>query len=152
MEWQAPEFEYQPKRTSWYWTSVLIAIVALAVAVWQRNFLFGVFVVVAEMLLMAWAAREPQTRTFSLTAGELKIDDQRRRYPLATVENFSVDADNQGEWRMITLAFKNKLHPTLRVLVPKDRLAEFEHGVGPGIPKIELQESLLDVLEKFIRF
>ena len=61
IQWHAPEFEYRAKTMSWYWLSILLAVVILALAVWQKNFLFGIFVIVAEILILVWANREPRT-------------------------------------------------------------------------------------------
>ena len=39
IEWQAPAFRYYPKDVSWYWLSFIIAILIMAFAIWQNNFL-----------------------------------------------------------------------------------------------------------------
>ena len=45
--WQIPEYEYRSKDVSWYWISLIAAIVLFAFAIWQKNFLFAIFVVIA---------------------------------------------------------------------------------------------------------
>ncbi|MDP3892652.1 hypothetical protein, partial [Nocardioides sp.] len=66
IEWRAPEFYYREKGVSWYWLSIIAAIVILSVSVWQKNFLFAVFVVIAEILMLVWAGRKPREISFSL--------------------------------------------------------------------------------------
>ena len=59
--WEAPEFEYRPKSVSWYWISIIIAAAIIAFAIWERNFLFGIFIVIAEILFIAWGNETPAT-------------------------------------------------------------------------------------------
>src|SRR3990167_8463140 len=51
LSWEAPEFEFREKTVSWYWVTIIGAVLILALAVWQRNFLFGVFILMAEALI-----------------------------------------------------------------------------------------------------
>ena len=70
-EWSAPEFEYRPKSVSWYWISIICAAAIIAFAIWEQNFLFGIFVVIAEILLIAWGNEMPATVSITLTESEL---------------------------------------------------------------------------------
>lgn len=59
IKWQAPEYEYREKTVSWYWISIVVAALVIAFSVWQKNFLFGFFIVIAEMLFIVWGNRTP---------------------------------------------------------------------------------------------
>ena len=58
--WEAPEYIYREKTMRWYWANIAVATVLIAIAIWQHNFLFGFFIFVAEILLLAWSQREPE--------------------------------------------------------------------------------------------
>ena len=73
--WEAPEFEYREKEVSWYWISIIAAALIIAFSVWQKDFLFGFFIVIAEMLFIVWGNKAPRTLTFTLTDTELNIGD-----------------------------------------------------------------------------
>ena len=79
IEWKAPEFEYREKDVSWYWLSIIAAVVILGAAVWQKNFLFAVFVVIAEILMLVWAGRKPREITFSLNEKGLTMSGNKSR-------------------------------------------------------------------------
>ena len=64
--WDAPEFEYREKGISWYWLSIIAAACIIAFAAWFRNFLFGFFIVIAEILFIVWGNRQPRTVEFKL--------------------------------------------------------------------------------------
>ena len=62
--WKAPEFQYRSKGVSWYWMSIIIAVAIIAFAIWEHNFLFGIFIVIAEILLITWGNEAPRTIDF----------------------------------------------------------------------------------------
>ena len=85
--WQAPEFQYREKGVSWYWLSIIVVAAIIAFAIWQRNFLFGVFMVIAEILLIVWANAVPKVFDFSLTENDLAIGEAKN-YRISLFESF----------------------------------------------------------------
>jgi hypothetical protein len=149
--WQAPEFEYYEKDVSWYWLSVIVAVVVLSAAVWQKNFLFAAFIVFAEILILVWAGQKPKTIEFKLNEQGLTIGS-RKFYPYAEIIGFSTDENGADEWPGLIFRFQRRLQPTIRVKTPKDRFAEIEKVLAPIVKKIEFEESFLEVLERFLGF
>ena len=60
IEWQAPEYFHYQKDVSWYWLVLILGIVTIVFALWQKNFLFAVFVIIAEVLLFYWGRTQPR--------------------------------------------------------------------------------------------
>jgi hypothetical protein len=150
ISWQAPEFEYRPKSVSWYWISIIISAAIIAFAIWQRNFLFGIFIVIAEVLLIAWGNEMPITMDFVLTENELSIGEAKR-YQIKLFENFSVN-DLGDDWTELCFIFKTKLRTPLKVLLPKEKIEEARKDLKPILREVEFEPSLLDSLEKIIGF
>ena len=46
--WQAPEFRYRHKDESWYWLTIMATAVLFLISLWQKNFLFAIFAVIAN--------------------------------------------------------------------------------------------------------
>src|SRR3989344_1323822 len=151
IDWSAPEFEYRPKSVSWYWGSIVVAVLLIAVAAWQRNFLFGFFVLIAEVLMLIWANRVPVTHEFTLTEKGLAIG-KKTFYPSADFESFSVDEHWSDEWPNFVIYFKRRFRPAVRVHVPHDRFEEIEQALRKIVPKIEHEETLIETIEHLIGF
>ncbi|MDP3948815.1 MAG: hypothetical protein Q8Q17_02610 [bacterium] len=151
IEWRAPEFEYREKGISWYWLSIIAAIVILSVSVWQKNFLFAVFVVIAEILILVWAGRKPKEISFSLNEKGLTISGNKF-YPYSAIENFSVREGQSEEWRDISFKFRHGLHQRLNIKTPAKSLSKIEDVVSRYAEKTEPEDSFLDSLEKLIGF
>jgi hypothetical protein len=148
--WEAPEFEYREKEISWYWLSIIIASLIVAFSVWQRNFLFGFFIVIAEILFIVWGNRMPHIMTFTLTDTDLHMDGAKS-HSLKEFEAWSVNADG-GEWAEIAFYFRSKLRPPLVVIVPEETLTEIRTNLKGILKEIEHDMSLIDSIEKFLRF
>ncbi len=149
--WQAPEFEYREKTVSWFWVSIFFGVAFLGIAVWQRNFLFAVFVVVAELLILVWGARKPNMIDFRLTGRMLHVGPHTQ-YSLGDLASWSIDAEEPIVWPTVALHFHARLQPLVHVRVPKERLAEIEGVLGEFANKAPWEENFIDTLEKFFRF
>lgn len=148
--WEAPEFEYREKSVEWFWLSIIVAVLILGAAVWQRNFLLGFFVIIAEILVLVWSNRKPRTIGFQLTREGLTINNEKY-YAYAEIESFAVEG-GRGEWSNLFLNFKQKLKPSLRVGLPKDQLPRIREILGGSIPETEVNLSIIDILERFFNF
>lgn len=151
IEWQAPEFHYREKSISWYWISAIMAIIILSVSIWQKNFLFAVFIVIAEILVLVWAGQKPRIIGFKIDEKGLAIDG-KKFYPYSTIGAFAMNEDSQDEWRELAFKFNHGLRPLLKVRIPADKTAEIEKSLSTVIQKTEFEESLLDILEKLTGF
>jgi hypothetical protein len=153
LDWTAPEFEHHERDVSWYWLSIIIAAGLIAFAVWQRNFLFGLFIVAAEMLVIVWANRTPRTVSFALTDQSFSIGD-RRRHLLTEFESFSVDETDETDSAYIDLFwyFKNKMRIPLLVRIPRNQLEDLRKNLRPLLRETPHDPSIIDSLEKIIGF
>src|ERR1700739_3361867 len=93
--WQAREYDYPEKSVSWYWISIIISVLILGLAVWQKNFLFGFFIVVAEVLILSWANRTPPLIDFKLDEKGLLIGTEKQ-HAYSEFEAWSVENDEDS--------------------------------------------------------
>jgi len=153
LEWHAPEFEYREKSVSWQWLTILFAILVLALSIWQKNFLFGFFVVIAEILILVWGNEKPRDIHFELTDRSLTIDG-KKEYLFTELAGFSVDeeAKEKKEFVRAVLFFKRRLRPTLRILIPLAHLTELKQTMNAVIPELEHRDTLTDTFQDLIGF
>jgi hypothetical protein len=150
LAWEAPEFEYRPKEVSWYWLSIIIAAAMVAFAVWEKNFLFGFFIVVAEMLFIVWGNRVPKMINFTLTDTEIDLQGYRSHL-IKEFESWSFDS-NAGEWADIVFYFRSRMRPPLIILVPEEDAEEIRANLKTALKEIDHEPTLIDSIEKFLRF
>ncbi len=150
ISWEAPEFEYREKDVSWYWISIIVAAVIIAFSVWQKDFLFGFFIVIAEMLFIVWGNRSPKAVAFTLTDTEIDIGGFKS-HAMKEFESWSAESDG-AEWADVMFYFRSHIRPPLLVIVPEEKMAELRTNLRVVLKEIEHEPSLLDSIEKFLRF
>ena len=150
MKWEAPEYEYREKGVSWYWISIIIAAILVAFAVWERNFLFGLFILIAEMLLIVWGNRAQRTIHFALTENGIAVEGGKS-YSLKDFESVSASAASDG-WVELAFAFRAKLKTPLKIFLPEARLAEFRNNMKLILKEVSHEPTLLDSIEKLVGF
>ena len=152
IKWQAPEFENRERDVSWYWISIIIAAAMIAFAVWQRNFLFGLFIVIAEILVITWGDRATRMITFVLT--EQGVEIEPKKFHLFTeMESFSVDkGPDDGLWDDIIFHFHGKFKMPLIIKLPKKELEKTKIIIKKILKEVDYEPSFLDSLEKLVGF
>ncbi len=150
--WEAPEFEYREKEVSWYWISIIAAALIIAFSVWEKDFLFGFFIVIAEMLFIVWGNKVPVVIPFVLTDTEITIGGYKS-YSMKEFEGWSVDSAGDGaEWADVMFYFRSRLHPPLQLIVPEEKLTELRTNMKTILKESEHDPTLIDSIEKFLRF
>ena len=148
--WTAPEFEFREKTVSWYWITIIIAACIIAFAVWERNFLFGVFIIIAEMLVIVWGNRRPPEVAFRLTHEALSIGSDKS-YQLKEFENWSA-LDFEGGWHEMAFLFKKRLRVPVKILVPSETLPKIRENLNPLLPEVEHHITFSESIERLIKF
>lgn len=150
LSWEAPEYQYREKGVSWYWLSIIAAALIIAFSVWEKNFLFGLFVVLGEILLLVWGSRLPQSISFTLTRERIELQNGRS-HSLQDFESVSMDALGDG-WMEVLFHPRAKLRTPFKVLFPEERLAELRDFLKTALKEIPYEPTFLDAIEKLLRF
>ncbi|HEX4104204.1 MAG TPA: hypothetical protein VHZ04_01865 [Candidatus Paceibacterota bacterium] len=150
IKWEAPEFEYREKGVSWYWLSIIIAAIIVAFSVWEKNFLFGLFIVLAEVLFIVWGNRTPRMISFTANETSITIDDIRS-YSFRNFETMSVDTPADGFAEMV-FVFRARFKTPLKILFPAEHLAAFRANTKTILKEVPYEPTLLDSIEKLLRF
>ena len=100
--WQIPEYEYMPKNSSWHWLSLMIVIILLAFAFWQKNFLFAVFIIISFLAVNYLANRFPTIWQIKINNKGISIGlpnkpESDKFYPLGDIESFDIHSDVGGD-------------------------------------------------------
>lgn len=150
MKWHAPEYDYRKKDVSWYWISIIVAVIILGFAIWQKNFPFGFFIVVAEIMVLFWANTEPPTIHFELGEKGLTIGDHKF-HSYGEFANFSVDEETSDEWSHLFFQF-HRPKPKLKVKIPKALTNDARQTLKKMFPEIKHEHSLVESIEELIGF
>ena len=171
--WEAPEFEYREKTVSWYWITIIVAACLIAFAVWERNILFGLFIIIAEILIILWGNQEPRTTLFRFTEDgiEIELPDRRlsrlpdgipfapghepkaghKHHSWKEFESWSTEKFDE-ELAEISFNFHSKFRMPLKMLAPADVPEEARQHLRTILKEVEHNPTLLETLERLLRF
>ena len=156
ISWEAPEFVHSPKDASWYFAGSALAVLFALIAVWQGNFLFVVFILVAWVVVIAFAEQKPVMWHFTLNEKGLEFREASGASPvkfyayrdLAGFDMHEIDTEYDELW----LRVQGRFVPYIRMRIPRTRKEEVVQFLSEIIRRQEYQESLADSLAKMIRF
>jgi hypothetical protein len=92
----------------------------------------------------------PAVVAFTLTDTEIDIGGYKA-YAMKEFESWSAESDGV-EWVDVMFYFRSRIHPPLTLLVPEEKMAEIRTNMKTVIKEIEHQPTLIDSIEKFLRF
>ena len=153
IKWRAPEFEYFAKDISWSWLVMIIGIIAFAIALWQKNFLFAIFIIIAILLLIFWGKQKPRDIEFTLDEHGLDIE-KKKFYPYHSFEGFAVrpPIEKSEENTELIFKFKARLKPYFKIRIAVKDVEKFKKYINQSLPEIEYEESMTDHLARILRF
>jgi hypothetical protein len=156
ISWQAPEFESHPKDVSWYWLSLITTIIILALAVWQKNFLFALFIVIAWLVIIYLSRRSPTVWQFRIDEKGIEISlpksrEARKFYPYEEINGFDIKSGSD-KYKELILKLKTKLSPYLKINIHSADEEKIKNFLLKFLLKEEYHVSLADSVSKLIGF
>lgn len=149
--WRAPEFEYHAKGASWYWGSIGITAVLLAFSLWQKNLLFALFVVIAEVAIWHWARQVPRTLEFRIDSGGIAIG-HIKFYSYEELEGFLIREASGHRGAELILRTQSRLNPFRKISIQEKDIPDIKKILPSSLKEIEYEDSLADVLLNRIGF
>ncbi|BCX16318.1 MAG: hypothetical protein KatS3mg098_547 [Candidatus Parcubacteria bacterium] len=137
------------EKSEWFYFILLgIMTLLLIFSIWQKNFLFGVFTILATGTLLFISNQKPETLSFKLTDQELTIGEDSI-YNLDNFAAFDIYEFSPDDYE-IFFAFKEKLKPILRVKIWKADKEKIEEFLKTKLPQKKMEPSFFDILGKIL--
>jgi hypothetical protein len=113
IKWEIPEYEKHEKDRRWYIIAAIIALALIAYAVFTRNYLFALIIVIIGFIIITRDGQDPIVVTFSLESTGVGVG--QRFYSYDTFKDFAVVYRPQDNIRGLYLNFKNTMRPHLAI-------------------------------------
>lgn len=148
-QWEAMEFEKTPKTKEWFWAGAILGAALIIVAIVQRNFLFGIIVVLAGFLVYVYSQKEPRKISFSISNRGVIIG--KRLYEYDSLKSFWIFYEPP---RIKELSIESKKHFMPRISLPLDEAdpVKLREALIQFLPEIKHEEDLSDMIAKRVGF
>lgn len=130
--WEAFDKQEKEKKVDWFWALGIIGIAGSVLAFLFGNFLFGVFIVLAIVIVMFFATQKPQKVSYKLDEQGLHMEQELLPYS----KMISFWLDEQGEWGKILIHTKHPISPVLSVFYEDKNIGD------------DIYEILIDKIEE----
>lgn len=150
VSWRAAEKDHREKSLGWYIGLGTVALILIIIALFGRNFFFGIFIIFAFFTVVAFSRSKPRVFDFKINERGLIIND-RTNYAFESLDSFCLRV-RSGELDELILKRKTTVNPFLKIQIDsktselvrpilKERLREFEY-----------QDSIVDFASEWLGF
>ncbi|MDP3975276.1 MAG: hypothetical protein Q8P88_03280 [Candidatus Jorgensenbacteria bacterium] len=149
ISWNAAEHEYVKKDIRWYLVVGGLTLFFLILAIWQSNYFFAVFIVIAGAILASSGKRHPKVFTFRVNGEGVFIGEKFIAFE--QLESFTI-RERPAALHELIVKQKTYVNPYLHIPLDGETAERARALLGEKIPEEEYKESLLDIFADWLGF
>lgn len=146
--WTALEFEKKKKHRDWVWYAGLIAIIVSGLAFYYGNIFFGIFAILAGIIVIIYSNRNPKEISVEISNDSLIINNERIVF--SEIQQFWLD--ESGKQDKLLLLTKSLILPLLVLPVEGVSADDVRTFLKEHIKEEFLRESTGNVLFDYLGF
>ena len=135
--WTTLEFEEKDRHPDWIWYAGLIAGIVAAISFFYGNIFFGIFIVLAGIIVIIYAFHTPQPVTITLTKDGVVINTEL--VPYANIRQFWLD--ESGKQDKLLLLVKTVFLPMTVLPVEGVSAETIRAALVPHVPEVLMKDS-----------
>ncbi|MFZ5365238.1 MAG: hypothetical protein ACOZBH_03540 [Patescibacteria group bacterium] len=116
IDWDFPEYYQYARSKKWYIAAAILIMFFLTYAIWVKNILFAIILVLAAFISVLQQFQKPKQLTAAVTDMGIMVGD--KLYPYAEIKKFWI-IYNPPMAKLMYLDFNNPLKKTLPVPLEK---------------------------------
>ena len=149
VSWKIEEYTHREKGPDWYWALGVIALAGAAIAIIYKDTFFGIFIVLAALILGFYAARKPEIIDIAISDEGIRI--RNYLYPFERLKGFAIDENELGAHLIIESdrAMTPVISISLPVTLDPDGIAAL---LRTKLPEKPLKESISHRLMEHLGF
>jgi hypothetical protein len=149
IEWEIKTRSEKEHGNVFYITTLSATLLFLFFSIWQKDFLFGVFVILASGTVLFLSTQRPDTYKFKLTDDALVIGNNESVYPYNRFSHFHIYEYSPEEHELF-LVFKERFHPILRIRVYRRDIEKIKEFLSGYLPEKDTDPSIMDIFSKIV--
>lgn len=147
--WEIKSHDHQERSDKFYLIVLSATVLLLLFSIWQKDFLFGVFVILASGTVLFLSGQKPENYKFKLSKNSVIIGENESEYPYEKFSHFDIYQFNPSEHELF-LAFKEKFKPMLRIRIYENDVEKIREFLSSELPQKKIEPSLLDIFSKIV--
>lgn len=145
--WRAAERNYVEKGSDWYFVVVGVAILLVIISLWQKNFFFTIFIILAALVLISFGKRKPKVVDFGIHDDHIEIDHQIFEYD--DLKSFAVK-ERKGRLNEIIIRKNSPVAPFLYMPISGKLAKKAESFLETKLEKFEHEVDFFDEVSDWL--
>ena len=137
--WEALEYEEKSHSVDWFWGMGLTSLSITAISFYMDNFLFGIILILASLILIAFAIREPRMVEHSLTDEGLVVGTNF--YSFADMKSFYIQEFDDGS-SYIVISTRRSFLPKIIVTLSAHHPPLVREFLLKNVPEVVQREPI----------
>lgn len=150
MEWTAPEYKNKEHSNDWFWAIGLISIIGAFVAIWFKNYIFAIFILLSGSSLVMFSIRQPKDLTFSISKNGISAG--RDFFKWGDIKSFNIKNDDNGSFSKLLIETKKHFLPIYTLPFPKEYKDQIKENMLKLVSPSDIKESQTVILAEKIGF
>lgn len=117
--WSIPSHEHRERSFGFFVWIISVMIILLLFSIWQKNFLFGIFILMASGTVLFLSLQHPETHEFALTDKFLAFGNYQDTHTYGEFSHFDVQEFSDIDTE-IFFAFKDKKRAPIHMRVYRE--------------------------------
>ena len=139
IEWSAPEYTHKERGNDWFWALGLITIVAVVIAIWLKNYVFAIFLLVGGGTLIMFTLRHPQDVKFIIETKGLTMGKDLHEWK--SLKSFNIKNNEKDVYAKLLILTSKYFLPIYTIPFPKEKMDEIKETLLKVLPRSEIDES-----------
>lgn len=149
LSWSSPEFNFVERTAGWYLASMCVAAVLAIVALFQKNFLFFLLVIVSEIALLLVARQKPRLYGYRLTEEGILVNETMV-YLFSALRGFAMVDDGVSGYVELVILPSKRFSQFSKILVPRPLMQSVFSELSSRLKVLQYEEHFLEMILKRI--
>jgi hypothetical protein len=137
ISWETKEYEEKERGRDWHWYVGLIAVLAAVIAFFVHNIFFGIFLLIAGVVVIIYAKKSPEHLKIVINPDGVSINDSL--IPYKDVRQWWVD--EMGNQDKLLLLVRSNFVPLISLPLDGVRAIDVRAALAGHAPEVEMHES-----------
>ena len=147
ISWTAPEFIRYEKSRGWFIAIGIFGSLLIIAALFMKNYLFVLIIVLAAFLIYVQGARHPRKIKFVISDHGIEIDE--KEYLWNEFKSFWIFEEPD---KILSLLTKKITQPHLPIPLGDQRAEDIKKILSRFIPERKQEETISDIIARKMKF
>lgn len=147
LQWTAPEFEKTERSVFWHLGIILAGVALCALALWQQNYVFLLFVVIATVLIFYMSRSGVTEYTYGIVPDGIEVNGEMV-YRLQSLTGFAIIDDGVSPYGELVLRRTKRLTEYVRILIPREDIGQARTFLATALKEFTYSETIGEVIMK----